>query len=80
MWDFAAMDAKRIAQEFLPGVEFTASVQDYGRGPILDVSTPIKLPLVMLDTLDYAVSSLGWRGWGYGEQGIAFKPTFVNLG
>lgn len=56
-----------------------AIIQDTGRGPIMEVDLNRTLTTQEIDTLDYAVAALGWRGWGYGGTGIAFKPTTVRL-
>lgn len=58
----------------------TVTILDDGRGPILDVSYEHDIPPEDIRRMDRAISALGWRGWAYGNRGIAFKPTTVDLG
>jgi hypothetical protein len=82
-WHQPAEDARHAALKALPPCRClgpTASIQDNGRGPILDVSSGHPLPSDHLDMMSRAVSELGWREWARTDRGIAFKPTSVNLG
>lgn len=82
-WTQAARDARDATLAALPPCKCmgpTASILDYGRGPILDVSYGHDISSEEMGMMDRAVSALGWRGWAYGDRGIAFKPTDVDLG
>jgi len=57
----------------------TVTILDHGLGPIMDVSYGHDITPEQIEMMDRAVSRLGWRGWGYGNRGIAFKPRSVRL-
>lgn len=81
-WEQAALDARRASLSALPPCRCmgpTVSILDYGRGPIMDVSYGHDISSEEIMMMDDAVSGLGWRGWAYGDRGIAFKPTDVRL-
>ncbi len=81
-WQSAAWDARQATMDALPPCRCmgpTATILDHGRGPILDVSYGHDISNEEIGMMDRAVSALGWRGWGYGARGIAFKPTSVRL-
>lgn len=83
LWENAAEDARGATLAALPPCRCmgpVVTIKDYGRGPIMDVSYGHDISPEELTMMDQAVSELGWRGWGYGERGIAFKPTTVDLG
>ena len=79
-WEQEANLAVELAQPILPDVPLKAAITDDGRGPILDVQSAVEMTQDELLVLEYVVRSLGWRAWGIGSNGIAFKPTVVDLG
>ena len=83
LWQRAAEQARQATLAALPPCRCMGpevSIFDYGRGPIMDVSYGHDITPEEIKMMDRAVSGLGWRGWGYGTRGIAFKPTSVDLG
>lgn len=81
-WREAAEDARRAALAVRHPCRCmgpTATIQDRGRGPVLDVAYGHDIGQEDLELLDGAVSALGWRGWSYGTRGIVFKPTTVRI-
>ena len=82
-WEAPAEEARQATLAALPPCRCmgpTVSILDYGRGPIMDVTYGHDITQEEMWMMDRAVSELGWRGWAYGDRGIAFKPTTVDLG
>lgn len=72
----AAAQAKAAAERAVPGRKFVASIDC---DDILDVSTTSRLNSRQSGALETAIVRLGWRAWGIGHKGIAFKPTSVRM-
>lgn len=82
-WRKAVEDARKVALDAHPPCRCmgpTANIKDDGRGPILEVQWGHPITPEDIKAMDDAVSALGWRGWAYSDKGIAFKPTWVDLG
>lgn len=82
----AKRDAVSAAIKAIPGVVFTAKMVPYhGKllkydfNEILEVGSDRELTQRESDKLDSTIEKLGWRAWGVGKRGIAFKPSGVDL-
>jgi hypothetical protein len=81
-WEGPAEEARQVTLAALPPCRCMGpkvTIFDYGRGPIMDVSYGHDITNEEIGMMDRAVGELGWRGWGYGTRGIAFKPMSVRL-
>ena len=74
----ATLDAERAAARL--GLRVKALVErEPGGWLILSVNADRKLTKKQSGDLERSIAALGWRGWGIGDSGMAFKPTTVDL-